>query len=93
MEKDKLIKIITELKEVRTKTKSKVSDEMVFDCSIRIYNSEQIESHKSNRQSSPTQEKASKEQINLLYKLNADFNAETITKKEAWNLTNKLMKK
>ena len=37
-------------------------------------------------------EKASKEQIDLLYKLDADFNEEVITKKEAWVLTNQLIK-
>jgi len=36
---------------------------------------------------------ATKKQIDALYKLNADFNAETITKPEAYLLLNKLLSK
>lgn len=46
MEKQALIKIIESLKEVRTETKSKVSDEVLFDAGCRIYTSEQIELHR-----------------------------------------------
>ncbi|MGA2130656.1 MAG: hypothetical protein ABSG05_03545 [Candidatus Pacearchaeota archaeon] len=46
MEDQKLIKIIEQLKEVRTQTKSKVPDETLFDAAVRIYNSEEIENHR-----------------------------------------------
>lgn len=40
-----------------------------------------------------TQKKASEKQIETLYKLNADFNAETITAQEAFKLISELLEK
>lgn len=42
---------------------------------------------------SNTQKKASEKQIETLYKLNADFNAETITAQEAFKLIGELLDK
>jgi len=91
MEKEKLVKIIGELKEVRTQTKSKVSDGILWDTAIRVYNSEQIENHRQGKKffdlpprphsNSP----ATQSQKNLMTSLKIKY-SNNITKKEAQKL-------
>jgi len=66
------------------------SDDTLLDCSTRIYNSQNAIFRKSQEKEIDRGERASLAQINLLYKLNADFNADTITKHQAYNLIKKL---
>lgn len=101
MEKQKLIKVIEDLKEVRTETKSKVSDEVLFDCSIRIYNSEKIES---NRQGNKPFDKSgvnesipvftlSPKQKNVLLKEYTEEEIKQMTKEEAYKILDKILGK
>jgi len=93
MEKEKLVKIIGELKEVRTQTKSKVSDEVLFDTAIRIYNSEQIENNRQGKnfdhadlpRFSKPSSPATQSQKNLMTSLKIKY-SNNITKKEAQKL-------
>lgn len=77
-----LKEIILALKSTTKETGLEISDEVLFDASIRIYNSQNIKSEKKES----FEVKATEKQIELLYKLGADFNAETITKREAMDL-------
>lgn len=65
----------------------KVSDDCLLEQAVKIHLSDLISEQKS---SGKTSEKASQKQIDLLYKLNANFNAETITKSEAHKLIKEL---
>ena len=87
MEK-KIDNIIDSLRELVDAKDMEVSDEVILDQAIRIYLSNKISKEKK----SGDDEKASEKQINLLYKLNADFNKELITKKEAKKLIEQLLK-
>ena len=51
MEREKIIKIIEELKGIRTEVKAKVNDEVIWDTAVRIYNAEQIETHRQGNKS------------------------------------------
>ena len=82
-----LKEIILGLKSTAKETGLEISDETIFDCAIRVYNSGNI------KESKPIEEKATEKQVKLLYKLNADFNEETITKREAMDLITQLMEK
>lgn len=82
-----LKEIILGLKLTAKETGLEISDETIFDCAVRIYNSGNIKGI------APTEEKATEKQVKLLYKLNADFNEETITKREAMDLITQLMEK
>jgi len=84
-----LIDIIKALKKTRADERLKVSDEVLFQEAVRIFNTRFITNKKKKSDSEPATEK----QIDLLYKLNADFNAETITKEEAKKLISKLLEK
>ena len=79
-----LKEIIFALKTTAKETGLQISDEMILDCAVRIYNS-------GSRTEKKDDEKATEKQIKLLYKLEADFNEETITKREAMDLITKLM--
>jgi len=81
MEKEKLINILNDLKEVRTETKSKVSDEVLFQQGVDIYISEKINESYQKKQNSP----ATQSQKNLMTSLNIKFK-DNITKKEAQEL-------
>jgi hypothetical protein len=95
MEKEKLINIIENLKEVRTETKSKVSDEVLFDAGCRIYTSEQI-SHRQDTKGSrllntsfQSPSPATTNQLSFLKKLN--YKGETPkTSKEASDLIDRI---
>ena len=101
MNKELLIKLLEELKEIRTKTRTKVGDEVLFDCAVRIHNSEQIESHRQGKSFSVKLERppfhspaipnepASKEQIDLLKKLGYKGTLD-LSKREAWRKTKEL---
>jgi hypothetical protein len=52
MNQDNLIKILEELKEVRTQTLTKVNDNTLWDTAIRIYNSESISNNRQGNKSS-----------------------------------------
>jgi len=78
-----LQEIITALKQIRTDTKTKVSDEVLWDSAVRIFNSQNIKSNKE----SPATEKQKK----FLKSLNVKFN-DNITKKQAKELIDKALK-
>lgn len=80
-----LKEIIFALKTTAKETGLQISDEMILDCAVRIYNS--------GSRTEKKDDKATEKQIKLLYKLDADFNEETITKREAMDLITKLMEK
>lgn len=81
--------IVTALQLVRDQTKLKVDDNILFDGAIRIFNSPRMIKKDSSKEYSKIDEKATQKQIDLLYKLGIDFNAETIMKKEASVLIDK----
>ncbi len=95
MEVETLKKIISELSLIRELYHLHNDDNNLFDCAVRIYNSENISINKNNFSKGndgvkkEINKKASKKQINLLCELNADFDADTVTYKEA----DKLIKK
>ncbi|HDK42068.1 MAG TPA: hypothetical protein ENG87_01710 [Candidatus Pacearchaeota archaeon] len=80
--------IIISLKQLRTEEKLKVSDEILFQESVRIFNTRFIKDYKKDKI-----EQATQKQLDLLYKLDVDFNAENITKQEAKELIKKTLKK
>ena len=56
------------------------SNDMILDCSVRIFNSNNING------AIQKEELATEKQKNLIYKLNLDVNTEKITKQEAYNI-------
>jgi len=89
--------IINKLKEIRTETQSKVSDEMVWDTGVRIYNSQQnLKSRQGSEKKSSNQTQgqtlASDKQKKLLSQLKVKFD-ETLTKQEATKLIEENLKK
>lgn len=86
---EELKAIIKELKNLCVSEGLNVSPDILFDASVRIYNSNSI--HKQGKISNkftPLTEPfinspATQKQIDTLYKLNADFDAKTITKDHA----------
>lgn len=94
---EELKNIINKLKEIRTETQSKVSDEMVWDTGVRIYNSQQnLKSKQGSEKTSPSQTPnqtlASDKQKKLLKQLKVKFD-DTLTKKEATKLIEENLKK
>ena len=93
MEKQKLVKIIEDLRLVRTEVKAKVNDETLWDTAVRIYNSEQIESHRQGKnfdhadlpRFSKPSSPATQSQKNLMTSLKIKY-SNNITKKEAQKL-------
>lgn len=96
---DKLKETKEALKVIRGETKTKVSDEILFEQAVKIYISDKIGKQQSERfnmqgnklsilppSKNTKPSPATKKQIDLLYKLNVDFDADKITKKEAYNL-------
>lgn len=86
--------IILEIIKYRSK-EFNPSDDIILDCATRIFNSQNAIFRKKpyvEGLANPTtkEEKASAAQINLLYNLEADFDADKITKKEAYHLIKKL---
>ena len=77
-----LQEIITALKQIRTDTKTKVSDEVLWDSAVRIFNSQNIKSN----EESPATERQKK----FLKSLNVKFN-DNITKKQAKELIYKAL--
>ena len=87
--------IIKSLKKLRTDEKIKVSDEILFQESVRIFNTRFIQENKKNYQGNKqnnSSDSATDKQKDLLYKLDVDFNAETISKQEAKQLISKNLK-
>lgn len=88
--------IIQDVIKIKEELKLNFSDDTLLDCSTRIYNSQNAIYRKNQEDKTydnkkvDTGEKASVAQINLLYKLNATFDPDTITKHEAYNLIRKL---
>ena len=99
METEKLIKILDELKEIRTETRTKVNDGILWDTAIRVYNSEQIESHKQGKnfdhadlpRFSKPSSPATQSQKNLMTSLKIKY-SNNITKKEAQKLISDKLK-
>jgi len=94
---EELKNIINKLKEIRTETQSKVSDEIVWDTGVRIYNSQQnLKSKQGSEKTSPIQPLsqilASDKQKKLLKQLKVKFD-DTLTKKEATKLIEENLKK
>lgn len=94
---EELKNIINKLKEIRTETQSKVSDEMVWDTGVRIYNSQQnLKSKQGSEKTLPSQPPnqilASDKQKKLLKQLKVKFD-DTLTKKEATKLIEENLKK
>lgn len=81
--------IVRELKKFCINEELNVSPDVLFDCATRIYNS----GHINNKQSEPKEELATQKQVDTLYKLNVNFNAETITKKDASELIGRMLPK
>ena len=78
-----LQEIITALKQIRTDTKTKVSDEVLWDSAVRIFNSQNIKSN----EESPATERQKK----FLKSLNVKFD-DNITKRQAKELIDKALK-
>lgn len=101
MNKENLIKILTDLKEVRTKTLTKVSDDTLFDTAIRVYNSESISNNRQGNKpifnersktfTSFHDSPATIPQINKLKKLGYKGMVNELSKKEASKLIDKLL--
>lgn len=96
MEKEKFNQIIEDMKEVRTQTKTKVSDEILFQMATDIYISEYIQTNKQGG-NSPTSfdsnsSPATKPQINTIKKLSIRYpelkniDLDKLTKKEAMRI-------
>jgi hypothetical protein len=70
-----------------------LSDDMILDCSVRIFNSQNIESNHNPKKESQTNQEilATAKQINLLKKLKYKGDISTITKKEASALIDEMM--
>jgi hypothetical protein len=69
-----------------------LSDDMILDCSVRIFNSQNIESNHTKKESQTNQEiLATPKQINLLKKLKYKGDFSQITKKEASALIDEMM--
>ena len=79
---------IEKLKEIVKKSGLNISDDVLLQEAGRNYRQSLIP----NKKPTETIKKATKPQIDLLYKLNADFDAKTITKQEASDLISKLTK-
>jgi len=100
-----LKEIINEINEIGKEFNLKFTDDKILDIAGRIFNTKLIQNYKQekinnislNKQKEFTNQKpnslATPKQIETLYKLNADFNAEKITKKEASLLLSKLLPK
>jgi len=86
---ENLKRIIQELKQIRTEERLKINDEILFEQAIDIFISRSIQNHKENKQL----ERATQKQLDLLFKLDVNFNAETITKQEAKELITKELSK
>ncbi len=95
--KQELLKIIEELRDVIKQQQMNISDDVLFRESCTFLRG--ILAQRAKETSNPIRytekdrkipEKATEPQIDLLYRLNADFNAETITKKQAFELIKKL---
>ncbi|MFW5895564.1 MAG: hypothetical protein ACOCT9_02350 [archaeon] len=86
--------IIKELKKIRTETTTKVSDELIWDSAIRIYNSENMNKNNQKNKNSETREmkKATEKQKDFMKKLGIKFD-EDITSKEAGILIDEKTKK
>ncbi len=88
--------IIIALKQLRTEEKLKVSDEILFQESVRIFNTRFIQDNRqgnySKKELGKSSPPATQKQLELLYKLDVDFNAENITKQEAKELIKKTLK-
>jgi len=102
MEKtETILDIIKALKIARETEKLEVSDDMLFDCAVRIHNSQNITTHRQGnnpfkesdgtRSSFQPRTPATKKQIDTLYRLNANFDAETITKYEAMEILSRML--
>lgn len=79
---EELKEIINNLKDVRTETQSKVSDEIIWDTGIRVYISQYIQNSQNNSKKS---NRPTEKQIKLMNNLNIPIKGE-MTKQEATKL-------
>lgn len=86
--------IIKEIQSYKTNLNLKnLSDDMILDCSVRIFNSNNIESKKENKSDKkPNIIPATEKQKKLLRKLKYDGDLDSLSVKEASMLIDKLMK-
>jgi hypothetical protein len=70
-----------------------LSDDIILDCSVRIFNSQNIESNHNTKKESQTNQEilATPKQVNLLKKLRYKGDFSNITKKEASALIDEMM--
>ena len=84
--------VVFSLKTIRTEHNLNFSDKTLIEQAVKIFVTGEIneKDSKSNKTSSNT--KPTEKQLKFLYNANVDFNAETITRKEASQLIDKVMK-
>ena len=95
MEKDKFTKIIEDMKEARTETRTKVSDEVLFQMATDVYISEFIQTNRQGNKSTPLTSSIlliTQPQINLLKRLGYKDKL-PLTKSEASRLIDELKKR
>ena len=93
MNKKNLFFVVDSLLELRSRKDTPLvfDDNMLLDCAVRIYNSEMINEKKFVSSNNPSNKNilATEKQIHYLCKNNIDHNAETLTKKEAFDMISK----
>jgi len=93
---EELTEIIKKLKQSRTDTEIKVSDDMLWDTAIRIYISQSIQNNKNNqnnnKKSNSSSQKPTERQIKLMKQLKIPV-SEIMTKREATQLIDETLTK
>lgn len=94
---DKLKQIIKDLKGVCEETELIPSDDILFDCSVRILNTNLIQDNRQGNRKPlhpfPIDILATEKQINLLKRLGLKLDYSKLTKQEAFKIINERMKK